>query len=195
MPVITTFPTYPLRPTNGGRLESAAPKFGNWCLEPKLDGNRVMVHLPSQEIWNRHGEPFKASRKIARAVRQAREAFRGTVEWLDCEAIVNRHDVARGCLVVFDTIVEDILLEDRRKLLLDSGLPVASLDREPDPETAYLVPRFDWRDAETVWRKLRGIGGPLYEGVVAKRLGTKYRFQRSSPSKHFPQWMKHRFNG
>lgn len=28
-------PTYPARPINGGRLELAPPKPGQWCYEPK----------------------------------------------------------------------------------------------------------------------------------------------------------------
>ena len=47
--------TYPARPIQGGPLELAPPKRGLWYAEPKLNGWRALIHMPSGTMWNRHG--------------------------------------------------------------------------------------------------------------------------------------------
>ena len=48
--------TYPARPLNGGPFDKAPPKRGAWAAEPKFNGWRALVHIPSGTIFNRHGE-------------------------------------------------------------------------------------------------------------------------------------------
>ena len=47
--------TYPARPINGGPLEKARPKHGEWFYEPKYNGWRALVHVPTGTMFNRHG--------------------------------------------------------------------------------------------------------------------------------------------
>ena len=55
MSAILNPPTFPARPVNGGPLEKARPKSGVWNVEPKVNGWRTLVHVPTGTMWNRHG--------------------------------------------------------------------------------------------------------------------------------------------
>jgi ATP-dependent DNA ligase len=45
-----SLPSYPARPLNGGPLELAPPKPGQWGYEPKYNGWRALVHAPTGSI-------------------------------------------------------------------------------------------------------------------------------------------------
>ena len=153
--------TYPARPINGGPFDKAPPKRGTWAAEPKWNGWRGLVHVPSGAMWNRHGKPlsiateFRESLEILRATLDA-EAFK----WVDVEALERRHGIGRGTLIVLDVIPAPQAYRDhrgggasesgmggrassaptyaeRRSWL--SPLPVAMLT-EIKPNTVYLTP-------------------------------------------------------
>ncbi|MEA3207611.1 MAG: hypothetical protein QOE70_668 [Chthoniobacter sp.] len=60
--------SFPARPTNGGPLEKARPKHGSWVCEPKLNGWRALVHIPTCFMWNRHGERLSIEKEFASAL-------------------------------------------------------------------------------------------------------------------------------
>ena len=116
--------TYPARPLNGGPLERALPKYGQWHYEPKYNGWRALVHAPTGTMFNRHGQRLIIQREFATALAALR-ALRlsngaGVVEWYDCEALERRHALGRGSLLVFDYIGSEPYL--RRKQRLVEGL-------------------------------------------------------------------------
>jgi hypothetical protein len=43
--------TYPARPINGGPLPNARPKQGVWYYEPKYNGWRALVHIPTGTMF------------------------------------------------------------------------------------------------------------------------------------------------
>ena len=97
--------TYPARPLNGGPLDKAFPKRGEWAAEPKWNGWRALVHVPSGAIYNRHGKLLSIAAEFASAL----EIFRATLDaeafkWVDCEALERRHGIGRGTLIVLDLV-------------------------------------------------------------------------------------------
>ena len=60
--------TYPARPVNGGSLERALPKSGQWHYEPKYNGWRALVHAPSGTLFNRYGQRLSIQREFSAAL-------------------------------------------------------------------------------------------------------------------------------
>jgi len=204
--------TYPARPLNGGPLERARPQPGVWAAEPKWNGWRALVHVPSGTLWNRHGKPltiapeFESALEILRATLEA-EAFK----WVDCEALERRHGIGRGTLIVLDVIPAPGAYRDhtppsyaeRRAWL--TPLPVPTLT-EVKSHTVYLTPStFDasrptlppFPRPDICWGQCRAanaqLGAPLYEGVVMKRVDSLYPIQLRSAEETTPAWVKHRW--
>jgi ATP-dependent DNA ligase len=197
-----TLPSYPARPINGGPLDRARPKSGHWTYEPKLNGWRALVHAPSGQMWNRHGERLSIEdcfKPVLDILAQA-----NVPEWLDCEALERRLNLGRGSLVVFDYIptgADRITPYDQRKARLltvlqdlpnyhpwQFGPPVQnaiySLDGNPDEvDKLYL-------DLQS---ENQALGTDLYEGLVAKRTNSTYPVQQRSASEETPFWVKHRW--
>ena len=90
-------PTFPARPINGGPFHKARPKPGEWFYEPKYNGWRALVHIPTGTMFNRRGEPLTIAAEFADALDILRrtldaEAFK----WADCEALERRHNIGQG---------------------------------------------------------------------------------------------------
>jgi len=193
--------TYPARPLNGGPLERALPKSGQWHYEPKYNGWRALVHAPTGTMFNRYGQrltiqrEFSAALAALRALRLGNGA--GIVEWYDCEALERRHALGRGALLVFDYIGSDPYL--RRKQRLAEGLAVHDYAVPPRPDCACSVsaPAPGDMDPLEFYRRLKQLnvqwGCPFYEGVVAKRADSPYPVQLRSANLEFAGWMKHRW--
>lgn len=195
-------PTYPARPTNGGALESAPAKVGEWSFEPKYDGWRALIHVPTGAMYNRQLkrlsiEPvfFSALHKLCTTLDNA--MFR----WVDAEALARRSNV-RGTLIVLDVVPEPKFREleyiDRHRWL-QSVLRIHQLDELPEPESVLLVPSCpSFGCALSIYRQLRtfnaSFGRVLYEGIVAKRSDKPYPIQLRGPEVRTPYWMKHRFD-
>src|SRR2546427_3445359 len=135
--------TYPARPLNGGPLDRALPKSGQWHYEPKYNGWRALVHAPTGTMFNRYGQRLTIQREFSTALAALR-ALRlsngaGVVEWYDCEALERRHALGRGTLLVFDYIGREPYL--RRKQRLAEGLAVHDYAVPPRPDCAL---NFSW---------------------------------------------------
>jgi hypothetical protein len=202
-------PTYPARPINGGRLELAPPKPGQWCYEPKYNGWRALVHAPTGLMFNRYAQPLSISAEFGSALKCLRKvvlsAGGSTVEWFDCEALDRRHALGRGTLLVFDFITTPVMATvepwRKRKQILAQALPEHDYSQVPLPEALYGVPAHDPAeiDPQELYRQLRQLnarwGCQFYEGLVAKRITDAYPRQLSSPHQEFVGWVKHRWAG
>jgi ATP-dependent DNA ligase len=198
--------TFPARPINGGPLEWALPKPGQWCYEPKYNGWRALVHAPTGAMFSRHGQPLSIAGLFGAALEQLREvkvrSGAELVEWFDCEALGRRHPLGRGTLLVFDFIAsEDGKAQSlaRRKEALEQELLAHDHRQPPSPDTLYGVRSHDpvEMDPQALYRALKALnarwGCPFYEGLVAKRLTDGYPVQLRSPSQEFVGWVKHRW--
>lgn len=189
--------TFPARPLNGGRLELAPAKRGEWAVEPKLNGWRVLVHAPTMMAFTRHGEALSIAREFAAALRELRKVGdRSVMEWCDCEGLERRHGIGRGALVVLDAVIPGSYCDrrDRLRAAIGESLPI---DAPPVPDSVTLVPSFQMAEAAEVYSRLRELnqlwGAPFYEGVVMKRADSTYPIQNRSATEEFAGWMKHRF--
>jgi len=192
--------TYPLRPVNGGPLDKAPTKVGRWFYEPKYNGWRAMVHVPSGRMFNRHGQALSIAQEFAVALKRLRES---RFEWLDCEALERRHGIGRGTLIVLDapglTTVDPRTYEQRRALLTEH-FPVLPAETQPNAEAVCLPPAFDYDSIVALlwYHSLQcqnlDWNSNFYEGVVAKRADSLYPIQFSDPSREFPFWVKYRWH-
>lgn len=106
---------YPARPINGGPLEKTHPKHGEWFYEPKYNGWRALMHVPTGTMFNRHGRRLSIQHEFAKALAQLQDS--ATFEWLDCEALERRHSIGRGTLIVLDCVTEHLSYSARRRWL------------------------------------------------------------------------------
>jgi hypothetical protein len=122
----------------------------------------------------------------------------------------NRHDLMRGCLVIFDFMDSPITHGVRRALMeqVFPILPIASrlLADGQVRDRVYLIN--EWRN-ETHPEMLKGkvvmtlqlllqreneiVGHKFYEGLVAKRRDVTYP-AKSAPKQKTNWWIKHRFD-
>lgn len=189
--------SFPARPLNGGRLELAPAKRGEWAVEPKLNGWRVLVHAPSMMAFTRHGETLSITREFAPALRAIREVGESSViEWFDCEGLERRHGIGRGSLVVLDAVMPGRYQDRRNRLRAALGEPLP-IDAPPVADSVTLVPSFPMADASAVYARLRELNqiwrAPYYEGIVMKRADSTYPIQTRSTTEEFARWVKHRF--
>ncbi len=189
-----TIPTFPARPVNGGPWPAAAalPRPGTWAFEPKYNGWRTLVHVPTGTMFNRHGQRLSIEDEFAPALDCLRRL--DLAPWLDCEALERRHGIGRGCLIVLDIPVPTLTYTQRRHIVER----VRRLDCEDFMEPGiYCPPSFEQQYATDVWEKLQlrnqRLGADFYEGLVAKRTDSTYPVQTESDSRTFPGWVKHRW--
>jgi hypothetical protein len=195
-------PTYPARPINGGPLDKALDKSGEWQYEPKYNGWRALIHIASGEMFNRKGEPLSITRDFQPALDQLRvtldcEAFK----WVDCEVLERRHKIGQGTLIVLDVLPEaawrGTSYLGRRSWLNIPSLQTVFPTDQPAQNALIKSPIFSVKYAGKWWAELQRLnqkwGCEFYEGMVAKREDSKYPFQLRSSEEDFPFWMKHRW--
>lgn len=193
----------PARPVNGGRLDLAPPKIGEWACEPKFNGHRIEAPTDSWSLFNRHQQPLSGAEVFAPAVKLLKSYTWDFAVQVDAEGMRVRHTVATGTLIVLDYIAPTATrlretYDDRRKRLEGMGIPEAPLDpRQWKCNTVYLTPSFRGVDPLAVYLRLQAMnelcGAPFYEGVVMKLQNSKYPFTHS-PTKECSFWNKHRFD-
>jgi ATP-dependent DNA ligase len=201
-------PTYPARPVNGGALELAPPKPGQWFYEPKYNGWRALVHAPTGSMFNRYGQPLSIAVEFGRALKHLRSlklmAGDIAIEWFDCEALDRRHALSRGTLLAFDYIAPPEASPEplnKRKEILAQALAVHQYRQVPLPEALYAVEAHDPGELnpQELYRQLRRLNArwscQFFEGLVAKRSSDVYPVQLRSPNAEFVGWIKHRWAG
>jgi ATP-dependent DNA ligase len=198
-----TIPSYPARPINGGPLERARPKAGQWTYEPKLNGWRALVHAPTGRMWNRHGERLS----IEDCFRPVLDSLsRCNIEWLDAEALERRLNLGRGSLVVFDYIptgLDRITPYKERKTKLLAALKDLPNWQPwqlgpPIQDAIYTIEGYVSEAVGELYDVLqdenRALDADLYDGLVAKRTNSPYPIQQRSPSEESTFWVKHRWD-
>jgi len=187
--------SYPARPLNGGALDVALPKRGDWRAEPKYNGWRALVHVPTGAMFNRQLERLSIEKEFASAVAQASRL--SLPEWIDCEALDRRHNIGRGSLILLDLIVPTLTYTQRREQLAALDLPSPFTPGMFLPGSLYLAPSYPNHEAEALYWSLQqvnaGAGCDFYEGIVCKRAERPYPIQRISASRETADWIKHRW--
>lgn len=193
--------TYPARPVNGGRLESAPPKVGPWICQPKIDDWRAILHAPTGRIWNRHGQPLSIAADIQPAIRfiQSRD-----YEWLDVGVLERRHEILKGRIVIFDWITPVRGHIERRTCLKCDFDTLPASPRNAGDRLVFLIPEWAGDKIEVSYAALQFINADIknqlgtahnfYEGLVCKRTDKPYPVQLLSPNKETPWMIKHRFD-
>lgn len=194
----------PPAPSNGGPLEHAPVKIGQWVWQPKVDDWRCVIHVPSRTVWNQYGKLSTVAEqdKLRRALDYLQPCGE-YVEWLDAGIMENRHDLMRGCIIVFDLIEAGLNYDQRRaKLSVFPTLPLETagwlkLCGGQARDSVYLVS--DWLgDPLKLWFTLKHentkLGRKFYEGVVAKKIDAAYPTNSQSAKTKTPFWIKHRFD-
>ena len=190
-------PFYPARPVNGGPLDKALPKSGEWTHDGKYNGWRAWVHNPTGLMFNRKLEPLSISHEFKPALTILHQL---PWEWSDVEALERRHKIGQGSLILLDSPMEGIF--DRRRMFLraaaiDLGIPEHTNPALPLGNHQVYLPLWDDGDPLLFYQSLqaanRKLGCEFWEGVVAKRNDSLYPRQRRSAELEFPFWMKHRW--
>lgn len=193
------FITFPMRPINGARLESAQPKIGDWVFDLKANGQRLLINTRTRQCWNRHGKFTEKGMRAEydHAINALCDAF-PDVEWLDAEGFLRRHKTGKGSITVLDAILPGVPLMQRYELL--KRLPeIPATAPEIQGKAIYRIPRFPWSDIDSVYGELRAANIKLglaatFEGVVAKSLDdVGYLIQKRNDTHDTVLWHKHRF--
>lgn len=177
----------------------------NSFYEPKANGWRALVHLPTGTFFNRHGEVLSIGKEFGKALEDLR-LYLSNFEWVDCEGLERRHDILRGHLIVLDVPVANKTYIDRREELASRLplLPCGTVSAHNQGHNyVWLIRSFGAHQAADVWDLLQEVNGTLsethqkkidfWEGLVAKRKDSIYPIQLHSAAEEFPYWKKHRF--
>lgn len=175
-----------MRPMKGANLDRVSPvRFGQWGFEPKYDGWRVLVHVPTGKMLNRKLQPLSISDEFYEALTELQK--NKELCWVDAEGLSRRHPIAKGTLIVLDIIETNISYIERRKKM-ESIFTTLPIDVEAEPNSLYLTPTFE--NDYLLWEDIRN--NPFYEGIVAKQKNSNYIFGNSDTSET-KNWVKHKF--
>lgn len=215
-------PTYPMRPMTGGplsRLLSDSLTGGSgWLAQPKVNGWRALIHVPTLSVWNRHGDALTIADEFQGALEELwlvhSDALRDKEcgDWLDCEMLSRRHGVDKGCIIVFDCpqcqwprvscaalgvrvmALEYALPPHASPSMIGINNPVCASESCILP----LDPDKRWAQLQWLWLNLQQrnkmIGADYYEGIVLKRCDSLYEHQTISASRETTAWIKCRFD-
>ncbi len=208
---IPTIPCFPARPLNGGPLATALQLgmlnpaiYGDRRAEPKFNGWRALVHVPTGEMWNRHGQRLTIEGEFRYALDSLRPLWNNDdIEWLDCEPLARRHGLMQGTLVVLDEVDFGMPYLARREKLaaLLPRFERADLLDGKTQRPALLTPSYPLASAEHLYNQLaeenRALGldglNSFYEGIVLKDASSLYPCNKISSDRTFAGWTKHRF--
>lgn len=211
--------SYPPAPCNGG--SQITHRAGAHVWQPKIDDRRVAIHALTGTIYNQYGALSVAhaqAEKFAEAMDTIRcKAIRAAMRipdiggdlWLDAGIMEYRHDMMRGCIVVFDLMSFTMRFDDRRAFLEELFTPMPMATEIVAHRECYGLNRVwlinQWEGYGTticnppvnLWPLLQkeneAIGRKFYEGVVAKRRDSLY--PRCYKAKQTVTcWVKHRFD-
>lgn len=201
--------SYPPAPQNGGALDLAPDKIGDWAWQPKVDDWRGVANVETGQVWNQYGELSTVEKqgKIAVALGKLQtltRAFYGGGRLWDIGIMENRHDLMRGCIIVFD-VMDTTAIHSERRFNMERVfplLPIASrlLENGQVRDRVYLIN--EWRKGEfsrplflqlLLQRENGIVGHKFYEGLVAKRRDVAYP-TKSAPKQKTNWWIKHRFD-
>jgi hypothetical protein len=211
---------YPPAPQNGGPLEFAPDKIGDWAWQPKVDDWRAEANVETSQIWNQYGELSTVAQqgKVSVAFEKLRELTRAFDGWrvFDIGIMENRHDLMRGSIIVFD-VMDTTAIHSERRAILERVFPILPLAHillanGQVRDQVYLIN--EWRNdshpelcdfltspmmlrpmalQRLLQRENDLVGHKFYEGLVAKRRDVAYP-TKSAPKQKTNWWIKHRFD-
>lgn len=172
-PALPLFPPKPIRAWAGTSLHQRVVEDPNWIVEPKIDGDRCLVIFKDSgpELWSRHAKQFQHS--WLDGIKEQLSSYRlpiGAV--LDGELVAGK---ASQRLYLYDFASSLAPLYARRKELLKRCKKRFQIEVVP------------WMDKLTAYEEALRAG---HEGVVFKRLDSKYEWQRSTTHNEVPTWLK-----
>lgn len=198
---------FPPAACNGGPLEKAPPKIGNWRWQPKVDDWRAVIHTPSMSVWNQYGQPSTISDKFAVTLRHLTQVA-AAAEWLDVGMMEQRNDMMRGCIIVFD-LIEPKVEQWARYARLKAMFPILPFDVSTwllmnggqVRDSIFLVNQWDdiqckaaaMRRQEFLQNQNYRLKHKFFEGMIAKRRDSLYQFGTRA-KQECPAWIKHRFD-
>jgi ATP-dependent DNA ligase len=178
-----------MRPLNGGRLDLAPPKHGTWRHEPKYNGWRALVHVPSATMFNRHLQLLSIAHEFEEALSRLKQT---PVIWADVEALERRHGIGRGTLILLDEL-DPTSGYAWRKARLQRWVPTHDPTIRPAENQLLLSQPF--RGDRELYEMLKRLnaewGCEFYEGIVSKEVDSPYAFSSSTQDSH--HWVKHRW--
>ena len=184
--------SFPARPVNGGNLVLSGVRE-DWLYQPKINGWRAVYCSLTGQAWNRHGSPLSIPLPEAGCRELHRIAEKAGWDWWDLE-LVERRTKLKGVIIILD-VMDCALPFSKRSQKIQSFVPAVGFDGKWKPLST--LPAVSSSGAEELW--LGGLaynkkhGDELYEGVVGKKAGSPYPIQKTSASRCFPYWMKHRY--
>ena len=188
---VITIPSvfYPMRPMNGGRLDLCSDKGDKWVYDIKVNGFRALVDR-RKKVYNRTMGILSIHKLVEPLLEDLPE-----LDWLDCE-VLERRGTGKGILIVLDAPTVDGDLLERREAF--KHLPVLPLTGYTPPGVYCLPEPMSEHRARHFWSEWdtpdSDTESRLIEGLVAKKVDSKYICQRVSASKESTKWIKHRFS-
>jgi hypothetical protein len=199
-PPLPSPPTYPAKPSNGGRLELAEEKDPEeWRYRAKYNGRRVLLHLPTMRTWNKELEEnnwvFPAFKKLQLQIGLRWPQF----EWMDLELLYGKTSIFKRSIVVLDYVsnepwwdrmmhLQEVFAENSNRYFTELKDDQVFFAR-PFGKTPIDVIKA-WVDTQEFNKKL---GCTFFEGLVAYEMRAPYPVQLFSPTRKTHHWMKHRF--
>lgn len=189
-------PTYPARPRNGGYLTESNIN-PHHIYRPKVDGDRVLLNIVTEEMFNRHGERYTKGKDIRiDCIRDFLQQVDPHTPWVDIEWM-NKHKRWKGTAFIIDLPFRGYTFGEMMKRL-GSVARVTAVNHGILPLDCY-----EAKDMPRIWHELKrqakefmekdGETTPVIEGVVSVARDSSYPVQIRSPKEKCPFWVKHRF--
>jgi len=199
-----SIPFFPQRPASGGHFR------GQLGLTPQLfslkyNGWMGLLHLPTKQMWNRHGKKLSIENDFSAAIEQLygdRYAYDGMpmsdgakkCEWLVCEALQRRHHLGQGSLFVIDYMPTGKFSDEdwsfaMRQEWLSNWIEIHPPWVKPTPDSTMLISNQSISDESLVemWNDIPRLneewGCEFYEGFVATQASSPYKRQHTANNK------------
>ena len=191
-----------MRPLNGGHFDLAPAKVLPFFAECKVNGGRLVMHLDSGQVFNRHGQKSAVQKDFDFTKLPIKELSK-VAKWVDMEGLSRRHKIAKGTLVVLDFIPKDpsMIYETRKDILWDL-MEVHPLSVEGWEKPVYTVFSTHYKSgmderglwdivADKVINPYDKFCNAVFEGIVSKQAGSKYACMRNDKAES-AVWIKHK---
>jgi ATP-dependent DNA ligase len=171
--VLPLFPPKPVRAWASTELHKYLITNPDWIVEPKIDGDRCLVIFQDSgpELWSRHGKQF--TNAYLESIKEQLRTYKlptGTV--LDGELVAGK---AYQRLFLYDLASSQLTLGERHTELLKRC------------KKRFQIEVVGWMDKATAYEDALNAG---HEGVVFKRLDSRYEWQRGTANNEVPTWVK-----
>lgn len=166
---------------------------GTYRFEPKVNGWRALIHVPTLSVFNRFGKPFTTFELYEDSLNWIWE--HSPFEWLDCEMLARRHALDAGRIIVLDWASQgnETYIERREAMIKVFPFATPSGDNAASMLIASCL-----EDISYLWENLQEENERLnceyYEGIVGKRIDSVYESQMVSPKNSTASWLKWRFD-